>query len=70
MATFQFDKKLKALEEIVDSMEQENQSLEKSITQFEKGVKIIKECQKALAEAEQKVSILKNDSLEEFSPGE
>jgi len=70
VATFQFDKKLKALEEIVDSMEQENQSLEKSITQFEKGVKIIKECQKALAEAEQKVSILKNDSLEEFSPGE
>ena len=68
MAAFQFEKKFKYLEEIVESLEQEDLSLEKAITQFEKGMRIIKECQQALGEAEQKVSILQNDSLEEFLP--
>lgn len=66
MAIFQFEKKLKSLEEIVQMMEQDELSLDVSIAQFEKGIKIIRECQTALNEAEQKVEILQNDSLEEF----
>ncbi len=69
MAIFQFEKKLKSLEEIVQMMEQDELSLEKSIAQFEKGIKIIRECQTALNEAEQKVAILQNDTLEEFAAG-
>lgn len=68
MAIFQFEKKLKSLEGIVQMMEQDEISLDVSIAQFEKGIKIIRECQTALNEAEQKVEILQDDSLEEFKP--
>ena len=56
--TFSFETSLKELEEIVNRMEQGDLSLEESLAAFEKGVNLTRQCQKALKDAEQKVSIL------------
>ncbi|MEP1742676.1 MAG: exodeoxyribonuclease VII small subunit [Kangiellaceae bacterium] len=63
-----FESQIAALEEIVGHLEKGDLSLDESLTQFEKGVKLTKECQSILNEAEQKVMILSDDgeSLEEF----
>lgn len=53
-----FEKKLNRLEEIVQTMESGDLELDKSLKIFEEGVKLTKECQKHLSEAEQKVQIL------------
>ena len=53
-----FEAKLKRLEEIVHAMEGEDLELEKSLGLFEEGVKLTKECQSHLTQAEQKVRIL------------
>lgn len=53
-----FEKKLKRLEEIVQSMESQELDLEKSLAMFEEGVKLTKECQSHLNQAEQKVKLL------------
>lgn len=56
--TQNFEKSLAELEAIVTKMEQGELSLEESLNAFEKGVKLSKECQKALKTAEQKVNKL------------
>jgi len=63
-----FEAQITALENIVGHLEKGDLPLDESLTQFEKGVKLTKECQKMLSEAEQKVMILSDDgeSLEEF----
>ena len=67
-----FENSLAELEEIVEKMEQGDLSLEDSLDAFEKGVKLSKDCQKALKTAEQKVSklVAKSDGLvlESFDP--
>lgn len=55
---FNFEKSLEQLNTLVDTMEQGDLPLEKSLQYFEDGVKLIKQCQKALSDAEQKVTIL------------
>jgi exodeoxyribonuclease VII small subunit len=55
---FDFEKALKELEKLVENMEEGDMSLEDSMKQFERGVALTRSCQKALAEAEQKVQIL------------
>lgn len=54
----QFEKSLAELEEIVAKMEAGDLSLEESLSAFEKGIKLTRECQKALDSAEQKVNKL------------
>lgn len=65
-----FEKSLQTLEELVESMESGDMTLEKSLEAFEQGIKLTKECQQALKEAEQKVEILMSqqgeDSLQPF----
>lgn len=63
-----FEAQLAALEEIVEHLEKGDIPLDESLAQFEKGVKLTKECQSILSEAEQKVMILSDDGeqLEEF----
>ena len=51
-----FEKALQTLEGLVESMESGDMTLEKSLQAFEQGIKLTKECQQALKEAEQKVS--------------
>ena len=61
---FNFEEALEELERLVSSMEEGELSLEDSMTAFEKGIKLTRECQTALQKAEQKVQILLNDSGE------
>lgn len=55
---FDFEQNLSELERIIVQMEEGNLTLEASLEQFEKGVGLIKSCQKALQAAEQRVEIL------------
>lgn len=61
-AKFDFENALAELEKLVESMEEGEMSLEESLKQFERGVALTRSCQKALAEAEQKVQILLKDA--------
>lgn len=53
-----FEKNLSALEKVVEQLESGELSLEESLAQFERGIVLARECQRALQEAEQKVQIL------------
>lgn len=69
---FDFENALAELETLVEKMEQGDLSLEDSLKQFERGIALTRSCQKALAEAEQKVQILMRSSQagepEDFEP--
>jgi exodeoxyribonuclease VII small subunit len=54
----QFEKSLEALETIVESLEEGDLTLEASLKQFEKGITLSRECQKALTQAKFKVEKL------------
>lgn len=62
------EKALSELEEIVAQLEAGDLPLEKSLRQFERGVKLSRECQVALKNAEQKVQILMDSELKDFEP--
>jgi exodeoxyribonuclease VII small subunit len=62
------EKAMGDLEGIVEQLETGDLTLEKSLQQFEKGVRISRECQKALGEAEQKVQILMDSDLVDVDP--
>ncbi len=52
---------------LIEQMEQGELSLEQSLEKFERGITLIKHCQKVLQEAEQKVQILiQNNETEEL----
>ena len=69
-----FEKALERLEEIVDLLESGEYPLEKSLTIFEEGVCLVKECNKKLEKVENSVKILLNDNGEllekDFNPDE
>lgn len=53
---------------LIEKMEKGDLSLEQSLTHFERGITLIKHCQKILQEAEQKVQILMtNNGKEELT---
>lgn len=56
--TVDFEQKLNQLEALVEEMEKGSLSLEDSLKAFEEGIKITRECQQALKEAELKVDML------------
>ena len=58
--TFNFEKSISELETLVENMEDDKLSLEQSLKNFEKGIQLTQQCQKALHDAEQKVKILIN----------
>lgn len=68
---FDFEANMQELAAIVEQIEGGELSLEEAMQQFEKGVKLTKECHVALQTAEQKVKILLeqagNYRLEEFA---
>ena len=61
-AKFDFEAALEELEELVSSMEDGELSLEESLQAFENGIKLTRECQAALKNAEQKVQVLMNEN--------
>jgi len=56
-----FESQLEALEEIVNHLEKGDLPLDDSLSQFEKGIKLTKDCQNMLNQAEQKVMLLSKD---------
>lgn len=68
-AKVNFEKSLEKLETIVQHMESGDISLDDALKQFEQGIKLIRQCQTTLEQAEQKVSILLDEQgkLGDFS---
>ena len=62
-----FEEALTELEVLVEQMEEGDLSLEDSLEAFERGIKLTRECQKHLSEAEKKVKLLvgEGDQLKE-----
>ncbi len=67
-----FENAYKELEGIVERMERGEQDLEKSLSDFERGVALMKHCHSVLKDAEQKVEILvkNNEGLFNTEPFE
>ena len=53
-----FEKQLKALESVVERLEQGDLSLEESVQLFEEGIKLSDACKKELEAAEGKIQLL------------
>lgn len=53
-----FEESLNELEKIAKNIESGNLNLEQAISEFEKGIKLSKECTEILDEAEKKINIL------------
>ena len=68
---FDLEKALNDLETLVEELESGDLPLEKAMQKFEDGIKLTRNCQSALKEAEQKVEILLRsaggeEALEDF----
>ncbi|PYP83499.1 MAG: exodeoxyribonuclease VII small subunit [Blastocatellia bacterium AA13] len=61
-----FESSLKELEHIVEQLEAGDLPLEKSLELFEQGVKLSRDCQKRLDEADRRVEILLKGSGGEY----
>ncbi len=59
-----FEEALAELETLVQTMEKGDLSLEDSLKSFERGVELTRTCQQALKDAEQKIEILSEKSLD------
>ncbi|MCU1719362.1 exodeoxyribonuclease VII small subunit [Pseudomonas sp. 5P_3.1_Bac2] len=57
-AALDFEQSLTDLQTLVERLETGELSLEDSLSAFEQGVRLTRDCQAALAQAEQKVQIL------------
>ena len=67
----QLEQSLEDLEQLVEKLESGDLSLEQALAEFERGIKLTRQCQSALKEAEQKVEILlKNTADAEPEPFE
>ena len=64
---FEFEAAISELESIVKTIEQGGIGLEESLNLFTQGVALTKECQKTLKDAEQKVQILTDGKLQDFT---
>jgi exodeoxyribonuclease VII small subunit len=72
-ATPDFEAALAELEQIVLQLEQGDLPLEESLRQFERGVALTRNCQKALRQAEQKIRVLAKNAdgepvVQDFAP--
>jgi len=67
MAEKKFEEAMKRLEDIVQSLESGDLSLEDSLGIFEEGMKLVGFCSKKLEEAEQKVTMLVKESDGKYS---
>ncbi|GGJ98844.1 exodeoxyribonuclease VII small subunit [Pseudomonas matsuisoli] len=66
-APLDFEQSLSDLQTLVERLEAGSLSLEDSLTAFEQGIRLTRDCQAALTQAEQKVQILmeRDGTLEE-----
>ena len=68
--SYPFERSLARLEELVSQMESSELSLEVSLKTFEEGIKLTRECQQALKDAEQKVTVLMEKNGEQPFEGD
>lgn len=69
-----FESSLEELERIVHELEQGELTLEKSLELFEQGVKLSRDCQERLGQAERRIEVLMRDNqgratVAPFDPG-
>ena len=57
------EKSLTELERLVEELENGDLELDQALKKFEQGVKLSRECQKTLEEAEMKIKILMDNAL-------
>ena len=62
--TKSFEEQIEELEQIVNELEKGDLNLEDSVSKFEQGIKLSKQCNKTLEEAEKKITILVNQDGE------
>ena len=55
-----FEKALAELEQVVSAMERGEQSLDQSLASYERGIALYRQCQSALEQAEQRVTLVTN----------
>ncbi len=60
-----FEESMQALEKIVKKLEDGEMPIEKSIEEFEKGIKLVKNCRKLLDTAQKQVTTLIGDMNDE-----
>ncbi len=69
-----FEELIEKLEDITNKLEKEQLSLDDSVKLFEEGIRISKECNTKLEDAEKRITVLINDNdeikEENFSPEE
>jgi len=58
MKEISFEENMSKLEKIVQELENGDLNLDDSISKFEEGIKLSKECNKMLEDAEKKITIL------------
>lgn len=59
------EESLAEITQLVDKMEHSELTLEQSLTNFERGITLVKHCQKILETAEQKVTVLIQNNSQE-----
>lgn len=57
-APFNFESSLSMLESIVSKIEKGDLNLESSLNEYEKGMNLVRECQKRLTDAEQRIRLI------------
>lgn len=60
--TKSFESSLEALEQIVRELEEGDLPLEKSLELFEQGIRLSRECQERLGQAERRIEVLLRDN--------
>lgn len=70
MAKIKFEESLKKLEGIVEQLESGDLTLDESLTKYENGIKLYKQCLALLESAEKKVQILTKDESGQFQTEE
>lgn len=56
-----FEENMEELEKIVTELEKGDLNLDDSVSKFEEGIKLSKDCNKILEDAEKKITILLNE---------
>jgi exodeoxyribonuclease VII small subunit len=62
-----FEAALQELERLVQTLESGGAALEDSLKAYERGMQLLKHCQEALSQAEQKIRILDGGQLSDFA---
>ena len=64
-----FSEKMTELDKILRRLEGDSLPLEEALSEFEKGIGLVRECRSYLEEAKQKVALMTDDGEIPFEPG-